>query len=83
MFLILTQNTATALGNLNCGVESVNVISEHFIRNSIKNSVFSRLLYQLNYICKGPQTHRGVCLDHLEPFIISFKTFEKNPRNYV
>ena len=32
--------------------------------------------YQLKYIYKGPQTHRGVCLDHLEPYRISFKTFE-------
>ena len=30
---------------------------------------------QLNYMYNGPQTHRGVCLDHLKPFRISFKTF--------
>ena len=39
--------------------------------------VFQIVSYQLNYIYKGPQTHRGVCLDHLEPFRISFQTFEK------
>ena len=35
----------------------------------------------ITVIYNGPQTHRGVCLDHLEPFRISFKTFEKIPRN--
>ena len=43
MFLKLTQNNATALWNPNCGVESLNGINEHIIRNSVKNSVFSRL----------------------------------------
>ena len=43
MFLKLTQNNATALWNTNCGVKSVNGINEHIIRNSVKNSVFSRV----------------------------------------
>ena len=43
--------------------------------------VFQIVSYQLNYIYNGPQTHRGVCLDHLEPFRINFKTFEKIPWN--
>ena len=43
MLLKLTQNNATALWNPNCGVESVNGINEHIIRNSVRNSVFSRL----------------------------------------
>ena len=43
MFLKLTQNNATALWNPNCGVESVNGINEHVIRNSVKNFVSSRL----------------------------------------
>ena len=42
MFLKLTQNNVTALWNSNCGVEGVNG-NEHIIRNSVKNSVFSRL----------------------------------------
>ena len=46
-------------------------------------TVFQIVYYQLNYIYKGPQTHRGVCSDYLEPFRISFKTFEKIPRNSV
>ena len=41
--LKLTENNATALWNPNCGVESVNGIDEHIIRNSVKNSVLSRL----------------------------------------
>ena len=32
--------------------------------------------YQLNGIYNSPHTHRGVCLDHLELFRISFKTLE-------
>ena len=44
------------------------------------NCVFQIVSYQLSYIYKGPQNHRGVCLDNLEAFIISFKTFEKIPR---
>ena len=43
MFLKLTQNNATALWNPNCRVESVNGINQHIIRNSVRNSVFSRL----------------------------------------
>ena len=39
--------------------------------------VFQIVSYQLNYIYKGPQTHKVVCLDHLVPFKISLKTFEK------
>ena len=84
MFLKLTQNNATALWNPNCGVESVNGINEHIIQNSVKNfHVFQIASYQLNYIYKGRQTQRGVCLDHLETFRISFKTFEKIPQNSV
>ena len=45
MLLKLTQNNATALWNPNCGVKSVNGINEHIIRNSVKNSVFSRLCH--------------------------------------
>ena len=45
MFLKLTQNNAIAFWNQNCGVESVNGINEHIIRNSVKNSVFSRLCH--------------------------------------
>ena len=43
--------------------------------------VFQIVSYQLNYICKGPQTHKVVCLDHLVPFKISFKTLKKIPGN--
>ena len=39
---------------------------------------FSQIVsYQLKYIYKGPKLHKGVSLDHLEPFRIRFKTFEK------
>ena len=48
-----------------------------------KSRVFQIVSYQLNYIYKGPHTHGGVCLDHLESFRISFKTFENIPRNVL
>ena len=32
------------------------------------------------YISKVPATDGGVYFDHLEQFVISFKTFEKIPR---
>ena len=35
-----------------------------------KFRVFQIVSCQLNYIYNGPQTHRGVWLDHLEPFRI-------------
>ena len=78
MILKLTQNNATAIWNPNCGVESVNGIYEHIIRNSVKKfRIFQIVSYQLNYIYNSLQTHRGilVCLDHLEPSRISFNTF--------
>ena len=79
MILKLTQNNATALWNPNCGVESVNGIYEHIIRNSVKKvRIFQIVSCQLNYTYNSLQTHRGVlvCLDHLEPSGISFNTFE-------
>ena len=45
MYLELTQNNASALMNPNCGAESVNGINELIIRNSVKDSVFSRLCH--------------------------------------
>ena len=45
MILKLTQNNATAFWNPDCGVESAYGINEHIIRNSVKNSVFSRLCH--------------------------------------
>ena len=39
--------------------------------------IFQIVSYQLNRISKAPQTHTGVYFDHLEHFVISFKTFEK------
>ena len=46
-----------------------------------KFRVIQSVSYQLNYIYNDPQTHRGVCLDPLEPFRIKFRTFEKILRN--
>ena len=42
-FLKFTQNNGMAIWNINCRVESVNGTFEQIIRNSVKNSVFSRL----------------------------------------
>ena len=41
--LQLTYNNATAIWNINCGVESVNGTFKQIIRNSVENSVFPRL----------------------------------------
>ena len=43
--------------------------------------VFQIVSYWLKYVSKYPPTHGGVYFDHLEQFGISFKTFEKIPRN--
>ena len=47
-----------------------------------KFHVFQIVSYQLSYIYNGPQNHRGVSLDHLEQFRISFKTFEKKSAEF-
>ena len=45
---------------------------------SAEDSVFSRLCHiSLIAFPKAPQTHTGVYFDHLEHFVISFKTFKK------
>ena len=43
--------------------------------------VFQIVSYQLNYISNDPPTDGGVYFDHLKQFGISFKTFQKIPRN--
>ena len=55
-------------------VEKCNIGSTTFRQ---KFRVIQIVSYQLNYIYNDPQTHRGVCLDPLEPLRIKFRTFEK------
>ena len=45
MFLKFTQNNAMAIRNMNCEKETVIGTFEQIIRNSVENSVFSRLCH--------------------------------------
>ena len=73
MLLKLTQNDGMAIWNVNCGVESVNGTFEQIIREFRQKFC----VFQI----KDPPIHGGLYFDNLEQFGVSFKTFEKIPRN--
>ena len=79
MILKQTQNYATALWNPHGGVESVNGINEHIIRNSVKNSVFSRLcnisLITLTKVLKLIEGYVWTILIRLESVLRLLKKF--------
>ena len=59
-FLKFTQNNGMAIWNINCRVESVNRTFEHIIRNSVRNSMFSKLYpISLNTLTKILQLMEG------------------------
>ena len=81
-FLKFTQNNGMAIWNINCRVESVNGTFEQIIRNSVRNSMFSKLCpISLNTFPKILQLMGGYIVTVLNSLESVLGFFYRIPRN--